>query len=135
MKLYEFITPSDTITFYAPDNDIAEAVAAYVGGGKAGLKACDGSEAPNTALFFGKAEGQLERIKNTFANRLKEIIESAHTFAVCPQGYRDEYDILTKNGTDIEAVKKWDDKHRTSMSDWCNYARGLQKKDQAKRRK
>lgn len=126
MKLYEFITPSDPITFYAPDNDIAEAVALFVGSGKASIKAVDNSETPNTMTFFGgKAEGQLERIKATMDKRIDEVIAAGKTFAVCSIAYREEYDELTKNSTDVKRIEKWDDKHRSSISDWCGYARGL----------
>ena len=38
MNLYEFINISDTITFYAPDDDIAFAVAMYVGNGHSSCK-------------------------------------------------------------------------------------------------
>ena len=126
MKLYELITPSDPITFYAPDNDIAEAIALFVGNGKAGIKAQDDSETPNTITFIGGIpDEQLHRFKGTMDERLGEVLAAGKTFAVCGFGYREEYDILTKNSTDKKAVEKWDNKHRTSMSDWCGYARGL----------
>jgi hypothetical protein len=127
MKLYEFITPSDPITFYAPDNDIAEAIALFVGNGKAALRAIDGSEAPNTMTVFsgGIKNGQLERVKLTLEKRPKEVIAAGKTFAVCSESFREEYDELTKNSTDIKQIEKWDNKHRSSISDWCGYARGL----------
>jgi len=126
VKLYEFITPSDPITFYAPDNDIAEAIALFVGNGKAGIKSVDGNEVPNTITFItGIAENQLERLKETMNKRINEVIAAGKTFAVCDAGFREEYDELTKNSTDTNRVEKWDNKHRSSMSDWCGYARNL----------
>ena len=127
MKLYEFVTPSDPITFYAPDNDIAEAIALFVGNGKAGLKAVDESEVPNTMTAFagGVQDEQLERFQATMDERLGEVLAAGKTFAVCEVRYREEYNELTENSTNKDKVAKWDDKHRTSMSDWCNYARNL----------
>ncbi len=76
MKLYELITPSDPITFYAPDNDIAEAIALFVGNGKAGLEFADRkdkSELPSTmTAISGFADGQLERFQTTMDKRLDE---------------------------------------------------------------
>ena len=87
MKLYELITPSDPITFYAPDNDIAEAIALFVGNGKAGLKFADKRDKgkiPNTMTAFGAfADGQLERFKTTMDKRLDEVLAAGKTFAVC----------------------------------------------------
>ena len=129
MKLYEFCTPSDPITFYAPDNDIAEAIGLYIGNGKAGIELVDGGEVPYTLIAFtGFSDGQEERYQKTMDERINEFIDAAHTFAVCPPAYRQEYDELTKNSTDIERVKQWDDKHRSSMSDWCTFARNLKLK-------
>lgn len=133
MKLYEFITPSDPITFYAPDNDIAEAVAIIVGSGKAGIKAVDGNETPNTLIFLtGFTNKQEDRFRATMENRGKEVIAAGKTFAVCEVAYREEYDELTENSTNTKRVKRWDDRHRSSMSDWCGYARGLKLKKQVK---
>lgn len=134
MKLYEFITPSDPITFYAPDNDIAEAIALFVGGGKAGIKAIDKSETPNTlTAFFGGIQGeQLERVKQTVEKRVDEVIAAGKTFAVCRSSQREIYDDYTNNGQDEEKVEKWDDKNRSSISDWCGYARSLKIKESAK---
>ena len=129
MKLYEFITPSDPITFYAPDNDIAEAIGLFVGNGKAGVRAVDDSKSPNTLIILsGIPDDQLKRFKTTMSERLDEVLAAGKTFAVCEVSYREEYDELTKNSTDTERVEKWDNKHRTSLSDWCGYARGLKKK-------
>ncbi len=125
MKLFELITPSDPITFYAPDNDIAEAIAVFVGNGKAGLRAIDGSETPNTMIFLGASDEQMDRIKSTLKDRQKEVISAGKTFATCTAGFREEYDTLTENSTNTEAIAQFDDRHRSSMSDWCGYARSL----------
>jgi len=131
MKLYEFINPSDPITFYAPDNDIAETVTIVVGGGRAGLKATDGSDVPNTMYFLGVSDTARDKITKTMDTRIDEFFEAAKTFAVCEASLREEYDELTKDSTDTERIQKWDDKHRSSMTNWCDYARGLKLKEKA----
>jgi len=132
MKLYEFITPSDPITFYAPDNDIAEAISLFVGNGKTGIKAADDSETPYTmTVFSGGLKGeQLKRFKETMEKRVDEVIAAGKTFAVCSISQREIYDDHTNNGQDEKRVKKWDDKNRSSLSDWCGYARHLKIKSQ-----
>jgi len=128
--LYEFITPSDPITFYAPDDDIAEAVGLYVGNGQAGVKPVGREDGPNTLLVFtGWGEGQEERVKKTIAERPDEVIEAAHTFAVASIADRPIYDEYTNNGQDKDKVAKYDDTKRSSMNDWCGYARGLKFKE------
>jgi len=127
--LYEFITPSDPITFYAPDNDIAEAVAVYVGNGKAGLRAADGSETPTTLYLFGNMPiEQINRVEKTLSERLEDFLTACERFAVCGFSDRDIYNDYTQNGTNEEKVKLWDDKKRSSMTDWCGFARGLARK-------
>ena len=128
MNLYEFITPSDPITFYAPDNDIAEAIAIFVGNGKAGCDGPDKSDMPNTMVAFGWSDGQLERFQETMDKRLDEVLAAGKTFAVVGPGMRQEYDTLTQNSTDEKGVELWDGRHRSSISDWCGYARNLKLK-------
>ncbi len=133
MELYEFVNPSDMITFYAPDNDIAEAVGLLVGRGKAGIAYTDEKRnkdlIPNTmTMFSGYDNGQEARILKTLKNRLDEIVAAGKTFAVCGPEFREEYDELTENSTNAAQIAKWDDKHRSSMSDWCSYARGMKLK-------
>jgi len=126
MKLYEFITPSDPITFYAPDNDIAVAVGLFVGQGKAGIRTFDDSDVLNTlTIFSGLPQNQLNRFKETMDKRIDEVIAAGKTFAVCKPAYREVYDELTENSTNIERIEKWDNKHRSSMSDWCGFARSM----------
>ncbi len=125
MKLYRLVTPSDPITFYAPDNDIAEAVAIFVGNGKAGCDGPDESDMPNTMVFLGWSDGQLKRYQKTMQDRTSAVVSAGKTFAVVGPGMREEYDTLTKNSTDEKAVKRWDGRHRSSTNDFCGYARNL----------
>ncbi len=127
MQLYEFITPSDPITFYAPDIDVAEAISLFVGNGKAGFRSFDNIKTPNTmTVFSGGIQGeQLERFKKVMDERIDEVIAAGRTFAVCSKSYREEYDTLTENSTNTEQIEKWDERHRSSMNNWCGYARSL----------
>ena len=123
MNLYEFITPSDPITFYAVDDSVAEAVTFLIGNGKAGLRSVDGREMPPTILIFLGLKGeQKERFVRTTRNRREDILISTKTFAVCEPEERDIYDEYTNNGKDEEKVKKWADKKTSSLTDWCRYA-------------
>lgn len=128
MKLYEFITPSDIITFYATNNDVAWATAIMVGGGKAGIKAVDGSDTkPSLVAFsgFGQYQAEFEKVMN---ENTQDVLDATQTFAVVSPDKRSEFDVYTKNCTDKRLVKQWNDRHRTSMSDWCKYAHSFKRK-------
>lgn len=126
--LYEFVSPSDEITFYAPDDEIAQVVTIYVGNGKAGLHRQDEAETPNTMFLFSPPGKEVqETIARVMKVRLEEVIEAAHSFAVCGFSEREIYDDYTEHGSNKERQVKWHDKNRTSMSDFCLYAWGLRK--------
>jgi len=130
MTLYEFITPSDPITFYAPDDDVALAVGIIVGGGKAGVTNLTTEESLPSLLLFVAEVAVKEAIKAplaTWRDRGAECIAAAHSFAVCDKASRPIYDECTEYGQDAAQVAKWNDAHRSSMSDWCGYARQLER--------
>lgn len=133
MNLYEFVNISDAITFYAPDDDIAFATALYVGGGKCSCKRIENGNSHDVAdsspYIFGIPDEVIKRFDEIITSRSKECVESAHTFACCKPSEREIFNDYTKNGTDKEKYAKWDDAHRSSMSDYCKYARGLRPKD------
>ena len=135
MNLYEFINISDTITFYAPDDDIAFAVAMYVGNGHSSCKRIeDGKEIEvkdsMPYLFTKIPDNVLKRFEEIITSRSKEVMNAAHTFACCKPSERIIFDEYTNNGKDKEKFDKWDDAHRTSMTDYCKYARSLQVKSE-----
>ena len=134
MNLYEFINISDAITFYAPDDDIAFAVALYVGNGQCHCKRIepDGDkDVKDSDLYlFGIPDEVQKRFGEIITTRSKEFIEAAHTFACCKPSEREIFNDYTNNGTDKEKYEKWDDAHRSSMSDYCKYARGVRLKDE-----
>lgn len=136
MELYEFITPSDPITFYASDNDIAEAIGLVIGGGKAAIaytdKKRDKEPIPNTmTVFSGWDNGQQARVNKTMEDRTEEVLAAGKTFAVCKPGLRYEYDKMTDNATNEKEIAEWDDRHRSSMNNWCKFARTLRPKSHA----
>ena len=132
MNLYEFINISDAITFYAPDDDIAFAVALYVGNGECSCKRIDpdgDKDVKDSNLYlFGIPDEVVKRYDEIITSRSKECVEAAHTFACCKPGERQIFDDYTKNGTDKEKYDKWDNAHRSSMANYCKYARGLRLK-------
>ncbi len=129
MKLYEFINISDAITFYAPDDDIAFATALYVGRGECAcerIEAEGNKEVKDSACYlFEIPPDVLKRFENIINSRSKEVLEAAHTFACCKPGERVIFDDYTNQGTDKEKYDKWDDAHRSSILDYCKYARSL----------
>jgi len=134
MNLYEFVNPSDEITFYAPDDDIAQAVTIYVGNGKAGLRIKnDKREMLRTMFILGEIDPDIvDKLKIISKERIDEFLAACHSFACCGFAERDIYDDYTSNGTNIKKVNMWHDKHLTSMSDYCTYARSLKlRKDTA----
>lgn len=131
MKLYEFITPSDPITFYAVDDDIAQVVGIYVGNGQALVSPCDedkNRKIETMYLLSPIPDDIKNKITKVLEERIDDFLESAHSFAVCEPNQRIIYDEYTNNGKDKDKVEKWDDKNRSSMNDWCKYARGLKAK-------
>ena len=133
MNLYEFINISDAITFYAPDDDVAFAVSMYVGDGKCSCNRIekDGSKDVKDSapyLFVGIPDEVLKRFESIITTRAKDVMEAAHTFACCKPGERAIFDEYTDNGKDKEKYAKWDDAHRTSMSDYCKFARAIKLK-------
>lgn len=131
MNLYEFVNPSDMITFYAVDDEIAQAVTIYIGSGKAMLRVQnDEREMPPTTFLFTPMDPEVEaRLKSVMEDRFDAFLEAAHSFACCSFSDREIYDDYTSNGKNSEKVEKWHDKHLTSMSDFCKYARSLKKKE------
>ena len=129
MDLYEFVNRSDMITFYAEDDEIAQVAAIYIGNGKAGLGILNNErEMPPTIFFTALTEDVKKTIKRVMAARREVFLKACHSFACCGFAEREIYDEYTKNGTDAARVLKWDDKNRTSMSDFCKYARSLKLK-------
>lgn len=130
MELYEFITPSDAITFYAPDNKVAFAVALMLGNGKAGLKrkgAPSDENIPSMLAFSKEPEKTMdEYVGGNFgewmAKNRKEIANAMKSFAYTDFNNRFVYDKACDGIKDPVELDKFkhdhEDKKRTSMSKW-----------------
>jgi hypothetical protein len=140
MNTYEFITPSDPITFQAENNQVAFAVAMAVGGGKAfcNLLDADGNtvkgagEMPCTAVMFSPNAGQeaqavlgLPLADFIQANR-PAVTAALRSFCYGNWASRTLYDLAVAEITDLEKLREFKKQHdlnlRTSMSQWVNYA-------------
>ena len=133
--LYNFVQPSDYITFYAEDDDVAFAATMIVGNAHVWAERVDeNGETHNvegTSLYLGKVpDDVIERLKKVLETRKAEIFAAFKTFAVCPPECRKEYDVYTENSQNEERWKEWDDRKRTSTTDWCGYARHLKPRKQ-----
>ena len=126
-ELYEFLNPSDGITFYAMSDEIARTATLLLGNGKAGAKAIDSDN--NLEYCFTAFNPAPEEIYKTVEKHVKtpdkDLIDCLNSFAVCKPYEREIYDDYTNNGTNETKFKKWDDKNRSSMNDFCGYARRL----------
>jgi len=131
MNIYEFITPSDPITFKADDDKVAFTCALILGNGKAGCKNLQTNTSLPTILFLSKEPekeiadfiggGMGEFIE---ANRPK-ISECLLSFAYGGQDERREFDAACESITDPKELKEFKAKNentRSSMSRWVNSA-------------
>lgn len=130
MNLYRFIQPSDDITFHAEDDDVAFAATMIVGNGHcfADRIGENGEETAveGTSFYIGKVPDEIiGRLKRLLDTRTPEIFAALQTFAVCPPERRREFDAYTEDSTNEERWREWDERERTSMSNWCDYARSL----------
>lgn len=129
--LYELITPSDPITFKAPNDKIAIAVAILLGHGKAGCHNEQGESLPTMYLFHPDPMPEIEKdlgapFDTFFDAHAKEIAESLLSFAYGNIEDRRQYDDAVEAITDPEKLKafkaKHEDRNRTSMSQWVKQA-------------
>lgn len=139
--IYEFITPSDPITFLAPDDKVAFVTALMVGSGKACCNREDGAQVDCCFLFSSEQE-ITEAIQRTLGCDLKcyldehrEAIASAlESFAYGKVADRHVHDAAVralKKAGDMECLQEFlaehEDRLRSSMSEWVAYAWDLAK--------
>ena len=135
MNIYEFVTPSDPITFKADNDKIAFVCALILGNGKTGcIKVPNGNEEEvnlRTILMFDPDPEKtiLDFLGSdipTFANRNKpKIKECFNSFCYGSVSDRKIYDSTLEAITDPQKLKDFKDKNeneRTSMSDWVKGA-------------
>ena len=124
-ELYEFINPSDCITFYADNDEYARAVTLLLGEGKAGCKKQDGTQLEHCFTAFGNPAPQevYDSIEKMLKDKDIKLIEALKSCACVGFGERTIYDDYTEKGTNEEKWQKWDEVHRTSLNDFCGWAR------------
>lgn len=130
---YEFVTPSDPITFTAANNAVAYAVALYLGSGKAGCIREDG-ESLDCVLMFAGEEATKKSILDNLGMEFKDFMEANHgdlvaafeSFAYGNFADRRQYDdaiaAITDHDKLAEFKAKHEDRERTSISRWVKSA-------------
>lgn len=130
-KLYELINPSDTITFYAPDDEVAIACALIVGRGQYAASDEDGNNVGGMAFsdmekwiteWFGSSDG----LDTLLTERKAEVVEALESFATMSRAARHVYDTAMEHITD-PAVRtafkaQIQDRERTSMNNITEFA-------------
>ena len=143
--IYDFITPSDPITFKADSKKVAYFCALILGNGKAGCNSENG-ESLGTMLMFDPnaketAEEFLEESLDSFPKHYKEdVISCFQSFSYGSTSNRKTYDSAIEAITDPQELKefkrKHEDENRTSMSQWVksawDYADSFKKAQEAK---
>ena len=132
--LYEFITPSDPITFHAADDGVAFCVATLLGNGKAGCKNCDTEKSLASMTAFMTEEGRKEIYSSYCGGNLEQYVEehlpdiaaALQSFAYGSPQDRKVYDAALAAITEPEKLDEFkkihEDSMRTSMSRWVAYA-------------
>jgi len=132
MNIYDFITPSDPITFKAKDDKIALCCALLIGNGKVSCKNLDtGKSVPSLLIFSDNPEKAIddflgENPKEFINSNKSNIIECLESFAYVTHYNRARYDADCASQKDLEELKKFKDRHeerkRTSTSGWVKAA-------------
>lgn len=134
--IYELINPSDKITFEADDDNVAKAAGLIVGHGKFGVSKYKEDNTEDTILdIYMQFPDEHEQTKlfggltlNEFiVDNKQNIIDCCQTLAVCNIEDRDNYRELSKNYSDIDFMKKWDEENCTSISNICAVAHSIRK--------
>lgn len=138
--IYDFITPSDAITFTAEDPKVAYCCALILGSGKACVTSENGDSLPTCFIFADEATIRHE-ISKFLGCGLRDFTD-AHTAAVadCFDSFaygkiadRKDYEAALRAITDPAKLAEFrahhEDQRRTSMSRWVqaawNYARSF----------
>lgn len=134
-NIYEFVTPSDPITFLADDDKVAFVCSVMLGNGKAGCHRTDenGNEVRvNSMLMFDPKpdetiEAELGMKLDAFWELNKQKIKECFaSFAYGNIEDRKTFDDAMEAITDVEKRKafkaKHEDRNRSSMSQWVKGA-------------
>lgn len=144
--IYEFITPSDPITFKSDSDKVAYFCALVLGNAKAGCTNTDTGESLGTLMIFcpdalEQAEKFLDSTIDDFSSsNPEEIIKAFRSFSYGSVQDRITYDSAIEAITDSEKLEEFkkshEDKNRTSLSKWVqsawDYADALESKTKVK---
>lgn len=133
LMFYEFITPSDPITFAAPNDNIAFVCALTLGAGKAFCTREDGEKLQTCFLFTPPDEldaaiqKQLGASLTDYIDSHREEIATAfESFAYGSFESRRQYDDALSAITDEDKLAQFkashEDRNRSSMSQWVKGA-------------
>jgi hypothetical protein len=132
MNIYEFITPSDPITFKTDDDKIAFLCALLLGNGKAGCTNLTSGEHLPTMLMFSKdpdkdiADFIGSDVPAYIETNRPKIADCFKSFAYGSHADRQTFDDACEAISDPEKLKefkaKHEDKNRSSMSQWVKGA-------------
>lgn len=132
MTIYKFITPSDPITFKAPDDKTAFAVSLIIGNGKAGTKnTATGESLPSLLLFNPNVEVTINEFLGMdlekFIEENKEKIKlTLMSFAYGDVSDRIQFDEACEAITEPDKLQAFkashEDRNRSSVSGFVKYA-------------
>ncbi len=131
MKIYEFITTSDAITFKAENDKVAFLTCLFLGEGKAGCRDEDGESLNTmTAFIFNQDQRNkvykeycgTEDIQSVFDDNICEVANALKSFAYGSIPDRKQYDEAIESITNEKQLQEYKKKHehtnRTSLSKW-----------------
>lgn len=129
--IYEFITPSDTITFVADDEKIAIAATIIIGKGKAGCTDEQGKDLPTMYIFSKDPDKEIATelgmpLGDFFDTHREKIIACLESFSYTSITDRKIYDDAIQAITEPDKLKefkaKHEDRNRSSMTKWVQHA-------------
>lgn len=132
MNIYEFITPSDAITFKTDDDKVAFTCALLLGNGQAGCRNITTNKSvPSMLMFCVDPQKEIQKfINGSFEEFIKQnkikISECFNSFAYVTPSERKVYDNACDAITDADKLKQFKQSHenenRTSMNQFVNHA-------------
>lgn len=135
MSVYEFINPSDALTFEGNDDNVAAAAALILGQGQAGLRPLDGDterEVLPLMLLWGDGEFETWLEKrgigdfSEFADKHRnEIVAFLRSVVYGDERDRRAFDVMISETAPerLQIVRdKWNDARRSSLTDWATAA-------------
>ncbi len=121
--IYDIVNPSDDVTFFADDLEVAYMVCLLLGEGRYGLNDEDGNEVMPLLLFGTFEEWQKKNhfsFDTIYANKLDKVITALRTMMCCR--VRERQAVIAAVGDDLEALARYNDEKRSSLNNICDYA-------------